>query len=57
MENNQEVNVNLEKMIRKSTKIAKDKYIALQQRNNRKLNIKVKKSKPKGTETDNSNTL
>jgi hypothetical protein len=53
MDNNQD----LEKMIKKSTRIAKDKYIILQQRSNRKLNIKTKKSKPKTQETDNSNTL
>lgn len=37
------INYDLEKMIRKSTKIAKDKYMCLQSREKRKLGIKEKK--------------
>lgn len=36
-------NLDLEKAIRKSTKIAKEKYDTLKLRTNRKLRIKVKK--------------
>jgi hypothetical protein len=43
MEENQELNINLEKMIRKVNKIAKDKYLTNKAREERKLNIKAKK--------------
>jgi ElaB/YqjD/DUF883 family membrane-anchored ribosome-binding protein len=56
MEENQEININLEKMIRKVSKVAKDKYLTNKAREERKLNIKTKKKvvKPKATE---DNTL
>jgi hypothetical protein len=56
MENNQEININLEKMIKKMNKIAKEKNIILRKRSDRKLNIKVKKFQPKIHE-DNDSTI
>jgi hypothetical protein len=54
MDENQEFNINLEKMILKSRKIAKDKYLTNKAREERKLNIKAKKKvvKTKTTEED-----
>ena len=47
MNENTQVNYDLEKMIRKVSKIAKDKYLTIQKREKRKLNIKEKKYLPK----------
>lgn len=46
-DDNQQLNYELEKMIRKSNKIAKEKCIAIQKREKRKLCIKEKKYLPK----------
>ena len=42
----------LEKMIRKSTKVAKDKFNAIKSREKRKLRIKEKKFIPKQKNTE-----
>lgn len=51
------INSNLEKMIRKSTKILRSKQIDLEKRNNRKLRIKKKKFFPKVKENENDNEM
>ena len=47
MNDNTQENYNLEKMIKKMNKINKEKYLTMQAREKRKLNIKEKKYLPK----------
>lgn len=45
-------NLELEKAIRKMNKLAKEKYLVMQSREKRKLNIKEKKYLPKQSNVD-----
>lgn len=51
------VNINLEKMIRKVTKIAKEKYISNKAREERQLRIKTKKKIVKTTQFEKNDVL